>query len=74
MSVSAGSGGTSLVGVMVGGGAVTQSGTSPASVASSLPFTGASHVMVMVAIAVVLIVAGVLAVGLARRPSDGEST
>ncbi|HVV76471.1 MAG TPA: hypothetical protein VHC43_10585 [Mycobacteriales bacterium] len=72
MSVSAGSGGTSLVGVMVGGGAIRHS-AAPATVASSLPFTGASHVMTMVAIAVVLLVAGVLAIGLARRPADGDA-
>ncbi|HWC33331.1 MAG TPA: hypothetical protein VG650_00765 [Mycobacteriales bacterium] len=72
MSVSAGVGGTSVVGVVLGGGAAAH-GAAPVAVATSLPFTGASHVMVMVAIAVVLLVAGVLAVGLARRPSDGEA-
>jgi hypothetical protein len=58
---------------MVGGGAVAHGG-SPVTLASTLPFTGASHVMVMVAIAVVLLVAGALVVGLVRRPPDGEST
>lgn len=72
MSVSAGTGGTTAVGVMVGGGAVTQTAT-PASVLKSLPFTGASHVMELVAIGLVLLVVGVLAVGLARRRSDGEA-
>jgi hypothetical protein len=74
MSVSAGTGGTTLVGVMVGGGSVASGkAPTPTAVASSLPFTGASHVMVMVALAVVLVIAGALALGLARRP-DGEST
>jgi hypothetical protein len=73
MSVSAGVGGTSLVGVMVGGGAVTQSAHSVPAVVRSLPFTGASHIVVMVALALVLVIAGALAVGLARRASDGEA-
>jgi LPXTG-motif cell wall-anchored protein len=71
MSVSAGTGGTTLVGVVVGG-AATQS-DAPTSVVGSLPFTGASDVMVLVAIALVLLLAGILAVGLARRrPADGD--
>jgi LPXTG-motif cell wall-anchored protein len=75
MSVSAGTGGTTLVGVMVGGGAVAHGDVaSPATVASTLPFTGASHVMLLVAIGVVLLVAGLLAVGLVRRPADGDSS
>ncbi len=35
--------------------------------AQSLPFTGTSHLQLMVMIALTLLVAGVLAVGLARR-------
>jgi hypothetical protein len=67
MSVSAGVGGTSVVGVVIGAGA----GTKGASAA--LPFTGASHVMELVAVAVVLLVAGLLAVGLVRRASGADS-
>ncbi|MGN6473449.1 MAG: hypothetical protein ACTHK4_07350 [Mycobacteriales bacterium] len=67
MSVSAGVGGTSVVGAVVGGTAA------PATAASTLPFTGASHLMDLVALAIVLLVAGVLAVGLARR-SSGETS
>jgi hypothetical protein len=72
MTVSAGVGGGSVVGVVLGGGAVTGSGTAaPAEVVSTLPFTGAGQLMVMVAIAIVLLLAGALTVGLARRASDG---
>jgi hypothetical protein len=67
MSVSAGVGGTSVVGAVLGGTAA------PATAASTLPFTGASHVMDLIVIGVVLLVAGVLAIGLARRTSDGTS-
>jgi hypothetical protein len=74
MSVSAGTGGTTLVGVMVGGSAVASGDASPTAVASTLPFTGAGDVMTLVAIAFVLLVVGMLAVGLARRRADGEST
>lgn len=75
MTVSAGVGGGSVVGVVLGGGAVTGSGTAaPAAVANTvntLPFTGAGQLMVMVAIAIVLLVVGALTVGLAKRASDG---
>ncbi|HVT65826.1 MAG TPA: hypothetical protein VHD81_11780 [Mycobacteriales bacterium] len=72
MSVSAGTGGVTTVGVLVGGDALTR-GAAPAKVVSTLPFTGASHIAIMVAIAVVLLVVGGLAVGLVRRPADGEA-
>jgi hypothetical protein len=67
MSVSAGVGGSSVVGAVVG------TSAAPVTAATALPFTGASHVMELVVFAVVLLVAGVLAIGLARRISDGES-
>jgi hypothetical protein len=72
MSVSVGTGGMTTVGVLVGGGAATNT-AAPAKVVSTLPFTGASHIAIMVAIAVVLLIVGVLAVGLARRPADGQA-
>jgi hypothetical protein len=76
MTVSAGVGGGSVVGVVLGGGAMTGSGTSApagaADVVSTLPFTGASQLMVMVALALVLLVVGFLAVGLARRSQDDD--
>lgn len=79
MTVSAGVGGGSVVGVVLGGGAVTANGMaapSPARVVGTLPFTGATHVMELVALAVVMLIVGVLAVGLSRRANDelpGES-
>ena len=73
MSVSAGTGGTTAVGVLVGGGAVSQGVSAPASVASSLPFTGASHITVLVAIALFLLISGALAVGLIKRAPDADT-
>jgi LPXTG-motif cell wall-anchored protein len=69
MSVSAGVGGTSVVGVVVGAGA----GVNGASAATVLPFTGASQLMLLVTIGVALLVAGVLVLGLVRRESTRES-
>jgi hypothetical protein len=61
-------GGGSVVGVVLGGGAVTGSGTAaPAAVVGTLPFTGAGQLMTMVALAIVLLIVGALTVGLARR-------
>ena len=69
MTVSAGVGGGTLVGVVLGGGAATAGGkgSGVTEVVRSLPFTGAPHFMVLISIALVLLVAGVLALGLARR-------
>jgi hypothetical protein len=78
MTVSAGVGGGGLGGVVVGstftggGGAVTL-GSGAAAVPGTLPFTGATHLMLMVAISIILLVAGVLFVGLARRAHDGSA-
>jgi LPXTG-motif cell wall-anchored protein len=74
MSVSAGTGGTTLVGVVTGGGAIANADGSPAGVLTALPFTGASHVMVILALGLFLIVAGLLAIGLVRRRSDIAAT
>jgi hypothetical protein len=75
MTVSAGVGGGSVVGVVLGGGAVTGTGTSApagaADVVSTLPFTGASHLEMLIALAMVLLVVGSLTVGLVRRGSAG---
>jgi LPXTG-motif cell wall-anchored protein len=73
MSVSAGTGGTTLAGVFAGGGAVA-SNAAPTSAFTALPFTGASHVMVIVALGLFLIIAGLLAIGLVRRRSDIAAT
>lgn len=71
MTVSAGVGGGSVVGVVLGGGGtVVGNAAATPSVVGSLPFTGASHIMVMIAVALVLLVAGLLALGLARRGSQ----
>lgn len=71
MTVSAGVGGGTLGGVVVGstatgGGAIT-------ALPATLPFTGATHLMLMIAVGLVLLVAGVLVTGLARRASDGSA-
>jgi hypothetical protein len=74
MSVSAGVGGTTVVGALLSSGAVGHSDATPASVVRTLPFTGAGDVMVLVALALVLLIAGGLALGLARqRRTDGDS-
>lgn len=65
MSVSAGTGGTSVVGVVIGSGTGTHA-------TSVLPFTGANHIVELVGLALVLILAGIMAVGLARRASETE--
>lgn len=88
MTVSAGVGGGSVVGVVLGGGAVAHGGgaftggggavtgnsaSAPervADVVRTLPFTGASHLELLIAIALVLLVVGSLAVGLSRRAGD----
>lgn len=73
MTVSAGVGGGTLGGVVVGstftggGGAVALPSALPA---AALPFTGVPHLMLLIAAAMVLLVAGVLMVGLARRAPD----
>jgi hypothetical protein len=68
MTVSAGVGGGSVVGVVLGGGAVTGNGlAAPTEVVSTLPFTGATHLEALIAIAMVLLIAGVLVVGLVHR-------
>ncbi|HVT64950.1 MAG TPA: LPXTG cell wall anchor domain-containing protein [Mycobacteriales bacterium] len=69
MSVSAGTGGASVAGAVVGAAA----GAKGAPALKSLPYTGASHLMVLVAIGFVLLIAGVLMVGFFRRLSDGDS-
>ena len=71
MTVSAGLGGGGLGGVVVGGAA---SGGSVVALPATLPFTGAPNAMVMIAVAVIVMVAGVLLTGLARRLPDGAST
>lgn len=77
MTVSAGVGGGGVVGVTLGGGMVSGGGLSApvraADVVRELPFTGATHLMLMLTIALVLLVAGTLAVGLARRAADGPA-
>lgn len=71
MTISAGVGGGGLGGVVVGsaftggGGGVTL-----ASLPATLPYTGATHVMLMIAVGLILVVAGFLFVGLARRAKD----
>lgn len=65
MTVSAGTGGASVGGVILGGGAVSE-GAGKTDVLTSLPFTGATHLMLLVALAIVLLVVGCLAVGLVR--------
>ncbi|MCW2543727.1 MAG: hypothetical protein JWM40_1279 [Frankiales bacterium] len=76
MTVSAGVGGGSVVGVVLGGGAVTGSGmgapAGAADVVSTLPFTGATHLELLIALAMVLLVVGSLTVGLVRRSSLGS--
>jgi hypothetical protein len=72
MTVSAGVGGGTLGGVVVGG-AFTGGGGSislPSTLPAALPFTGASHVVLFFAAALILIVAGILLAGLARRVPD----
>lgn len=73
MTVSAGVGGGSVVGVVLGGGTVSGSGSAAptivADTVSTLPMTGAGQLMVMIALAIVLLVVGALTVGLARRAS-----
>jgi hypothetical protein len=64
MTVSAGVGGGGIGGVVIGTGA---SGGGVVALPATLPFTGASQIMLMIAIACVLLVAGVLVTGLARR-------
>ena len=77
MTVSAGVGGGSVVGVVLGGGAVTGGGMSApmgaADVARTLPFTGASHLELLIALAMVLLVLGSLTVGLVKRSASGST-
>lgn len=77
MTVSAGVGGGSVVGVVLGGGAVSGSGMSApmgaANVVSTLPFTGATHLEFLIVLAMVLLVVGSLTVGLVRRSSTGTT-
>lgn len=61
-----GGGGSVVAGNTSVGGAIT-------ALPASLPFTGATHLMIMVAVALVLLVAGFLVTGLARRASDGAA-
>lgn len=64
MTVSAGAGGGGLVGVIGGGGGAVAGG--PRTIAE-LPFTGATSLMLLIAVAVLAIITGVLLLGLARR-------
>lgn len=70
MTVSAGVGGGGLGGVVIGTGA---SGGGVVALPTTLPFTGASQLMIMIAIAFVFLVAGVLVTGLARRMPEAPS-
>ena len=71
MTVSAGVGGGGLGGVVVGGAA---SGGGVVALPATLPFTGAPELMVMLAVAFVLLVAGVLFTGLAKRLPDSSTS
>lgn len=70
---SSGAAGGSVTGVVLGGGAVTGAGGAAAAPSSALdvvrtlPMTGATQLMLMVALSVILLVVGALAVGLAKR-------
>jgi LPXTG-motif cell wall-anchored protein len=64
MTVSAGTGGGTVGGVILGGGA---GGTGAAGVIGELPHTGAGNLMLLIAIALFLLVAGTFVTGMARR-------
>ncbi|HVT64947.1 MAG TPA: LPXTG cell wall anchor domain-containing protein [Mycobacteriales bacterium] len=70
MSVSAGTGGAAVVGALVG----TGSGVKGASAIKALPYTGASHLMELVALGLVLLITGILMLGVIARVSDGDSS
>lgn len=74
MTVSAGVGGGGLGGVVVGGAASGGSVVTLGGSSVTLPFTGAPELMVMLAVAFVLLVAGVLFTGLAKRLPDSSTT
>jgi hypothetical protein len=63
--------GVVLGGSAVGGGSAAAGPLGAADVVSTLPFTGAGQTMLLLAIALVLLVAGALAVGLARHRGHG---
>lgn len=65
MTVSAGAGGGSVVGVVLGGGAA--SGSGGGAILGQLPHTGAGQLMTLIAIALFLLVAGVFITGMANR-------
>jgi LPXTG-motif cell wall-anchored protein len=58
-----------VVGAVVG----TGSGVKGASAIKSLPYTGASHMMELVALGLVLLIAGILMLGLVKRVTGEES-
>lgn len=62
MTVSAGVGGGTVVGVVLSG-----SGAAGGNVLTQLPHTGASHVLLLLALAIFLVVSGVLTTGMARH-------
>ncbi|MCW2544748.1 MAG: hypothetical protein JWM40_2300 [Frankiales bacterium] len=66
MTVSAGVGGGTVVGVVLGGGA-SGSGAGAGQLIGALPHTGASHIMMLLALAIFLLVAGVLMTGMGRH-------
>ena len=77
MTISAGAGGTSLIGVTLGAGA-TQGTPSEVSrqaldAVTALPFTGASHLLTLLAIGLLTVLAGVMMMTMARR-HGGESS
>jgi LPXTG-motif cell wall-anchored protein len=68
MTVSAGAGGGSVVGVVLGGGAA--SGSGGGAIVGQLPHTGAGQLMTLIAIAVFLLIAGSFMTGMARRRNE----
>lgn len=67
MTVSAGAGGGTVVGVVLGGGAAGGGSSTVGQVLGQLPHTGASHIMLTLAIALFLVVTGVLVTGMGRH-------
>ena len=77
MTISAGAGGTSIIGVTLGAGAtqVTPShvATQALDAVKALPFTGASHLLTLLAIGLLTVLAGVMMMTMARR-HGGENS
>lgn len=76
MTVSAGVGGTGVVGVVLGGGGTAAADKTPkeaaVDMAGALPYTGATDLMLMIAASMLVLVLGFLVLGLAKRRNMTE--